>query len=549
MNTAHNINARDNSRVHVGNVVAPESRSLAALYITDPRLDKERLEKTKGGLLRGSYQWILEHESFTTWRSSECASEPLWIRGDPGKGKTMLLCGIIDELQKATKLAFFFFCEASDSSRSNATAVLRGLLWLLVKVVPMLDSHLRESYDDAGKPLFRDKNAWFALSSILANILKDPRLKGAYFVVDALDECTVERECLLHFITTQASSTEAKWLVSSRNMVDIERHLRKRLPRDRDVGTIDRQSHISLEHAENATYVSEAIADYISSSIQSLDCLKDDEVLSSKVRDHLQKHAEGTFLWIHLVIQQLRNENRWNVEQALKEMPDGLDKLYKQMLTQVRDLKRDSKLCLELLSTVNLAQRPLHILELGFLSGLPNYISRDIKSVRTLIRMCGSFLTIKGKQVFIIHQSAKDYLEANFDRFSQGLEEIGSRHLKIALRCIEAASATLKTNIYNLGYDESLDEIFRPQPDPLAPVRYACEFWVDHICLFHERVVEGSDESFSTDGPILKFLHEHFLHWLEALSLEQKLALSIPFVVRLLNTVQVSLPIGNTHIQ
>ncbi|CAH0055285.1 unnamed protein product [Clonostachys solani] len=35
----------------------------------------------------------------------------LWIKGDPGKGKTMLLCGIIDELEKGTNsLLSYFFC-------------------------------------------------------------------------------------------------------------------------------------------------------------------------------------------------------------------------------------------------------------------------------------------------------------------------------------------------------------------------------------------------------------------------------------------------------
>jgi hypothetical protein len=44
----------------------------------------------------------------------------LWIKGDPGKGKTMLLCGIIDEMsaltrlrdKEATTLLSYFFCQA-----------------------------------------------------------------------------------------------------------------------------------------------------------------------------------------------------------------------------------------------------------------------------------------------------------------------------------------------------------------------------------------------------------------------------------------------------
>jgi hypothetical protein len=47
----------------------------------------------------------------------------------------MLLCGIIDELQDAlskTALIAYFFCQATDLRINSATAVLRGLLYMLV---------------------------------------------------------------------------------------------------------------------------------------------------------------------------------------------------------------------------------------------------------------------------------------------------------------------------------------------------------------------------------------------------------------------------------
>jgi hypothetical protein len=48
----------------------------------------------------------------------------------------MLLCGIIDELVKSASYianVSFFFCQATDARINNAIAVLRGLLYLLVK--------------------------------------------------------------------------------------------------------------------------------------------------------------------------------------------------------------------------------------------------------------------------------------------------------------------------------------------------------------------------------------------------------------------------------
>ena len=74
----------------------------------------------------------------------------------------MLLCGIINELRESiakTDLLSYFFCQATDSRINNATAVLRGLAYLLVDEQPSLISHVRKKYDHAGKTLFEDANA------------------------------------------------------------------------------------------------------------------------------------------------------------------------------------------------------------------------------------------------------------------------------------------------------------------------------------------------------------------------------------------------------
>ena len=128
---------------------------------TDPRLDKERIEATKGGLLQEAYRWVIEASDFQQWRTNQ-HNRLLWIKGDPGKGKTMLLCGIADELQNSlakSALLSYFFCQATDSRINGATAVLRGLIYLLVDQQPSLVSHVQASYDEAGKALFEDANA------------------------------------------------------------------------------------------------------------------------------------------------------------------------------------------------------------------------------------------------------------------------------------------------------------------------------------------------------------------------------------------------------
>lgn len=158
--------------------------------LTDPRDDKTRIEETKRGLLRESYRWILDNASFTQWHRDP-SSQLLWIKGDHGKEKTMLLCGVINELKNLTNgaLVSYFFCQASDSRINSATSVLRGLLYLLVSQQPWLAYHVRKRYDEVeNKTLFEDSNAWTILTEVLTHMLQDVNLPVTYLVIDALDE-------------------------------------------------------------------------------------------------------------------------------------------------------------------------------------------------------------------------------------------------------------------------------------------------------------------------------------------------------------------------
>jgi hypothetical protein len=91
----------------------------------------------------------------------------------------MLLCGIINELIKSityTPNVSFFFCQATNAHINNAAAVLRGLIYMIVKQQPSLISYLRESYDDSGKGRFEGVNTLVALVKIFISILGDPHL-------------------------------------------------------------------------------------------------------------------------------------------------------------------------------------------------------------------------------------------------------------------------------------------------------------------------------------------------------------------------------------
>ncbi|KAK3379430.1 hypothetical protein B0T24DRAFT_156142 [Lasiosphaeria ovina] len=107
MNSAGHIKASGQAKVHIGDNYSIDvstdlnrNRCLADLRLADPREEKARIEQTKGGRFRDSYEWILDNDEFRRWQH-EKRSCVLWIKGDAGKGKTMLLCGIINELSQS----------------------------------------------------------------------------------------------------------------------------------------------------------------------------------------------------------------------------------------------------------------------------------------------------------------------------------------------------------------------------------------------------------------------------------------------------------------
>jgi NACHT domain/Heterokaryon incompatibility protein (HET) len=507
---------------------------LQHLFVTDPRLDKIRIEQTKAGLLRDSYNWILEHNDFKQWRGNQ-HSHLLWIKGDPGKGKTMLLCGIVDELQKLkaeTHLLSFFYCQATDSRINSATAVLRGLLYLLIDQQPSLISHVQKRHDHAGKTLFEGANTWITISDIFTNVLQDPSLRETYLIIDALDECTVGQSELLDFITQKSSLLpQVKWLVSSRNWPPIEERLD------------NAESKVRLCLELNAKSVSAAVGIYIRHRVSRLAQEKKyDEKTEDAILNHLFSNANNTFLWVALVCQNLQTVKPWHVSAKLNDFPPGLDSLYGRMMEQI-NCSVDADLCKRILATISILYRPVTLKELPSLVDVPESIAQNLNWLVEIIGFCGSFLTTRGDTIYFVHQSAKDYLSGTAYQhiFPHGIAEL---HFQIHQRSLAVLDKTLRREIYGLQAPGILIEEVPDLRPPLSAVAYSSRFWIDHLCQVDKQTYT-EDPQFTTR--IQQFLNSHFLHWLEALSLTREAATAIVALRNLENWLTVSAQLHSTE--
>lgn len=491
-----------------------DKKCLRDLYVVDPQDDMEKIKKNKDALLDEAYKWIInsdEYAAFTNWSTSSASPRCrlLRVKGPAGTGKTMLLMGIIRELSRQSATfapdVSYFFCQGTDQSLNSAMATLRSLVWLLLVQQPHLIPHLRSKHENAGSSLFEGASAFIALSNAFKSMLKDPNLSPVYFIVDALDECEQDLTDLIQLISNSLTLTDkVKWLVSSRPSVEL-----KTPDTEGSLVELDAQK---LEAPVNK-YIEHKLKGFIGKPGYTKKVLDD-------VLVEVLKRAENTFLWVWFVFKELGKTNKFgklllNGKDALakiEEFPVGLSNLYGRIMDMIDGGQVGyPTYCKNVLAATTLALRPLTLSELAVLADLP------LDMPQSIVEDCGSFLTTKKETVYLIHQSAKDYLDKNFVSRLQPAG-VGQAHADIGRRSIDAMSPRLRKNMYNLDYGLKPKDMIPPDPDPLAPIRYSCVFWADHLCFRNGESPECRPE-LTDDGAIWSFFKERFLYWLEAVSL------------------------------
>ncbi|KAM0524037.1 hypothetical protein ACHAPE_001292 [Trichoderma viride] len=414
----------------------------------------------------------------------------------------------------------YFFVQGADYRTNTAAAVIRGLIIMMLKSRPALLKHIREKYGDGPKGQLNGDKALAILCDMFETIVQDRDFVDENFicVVDALDECTEDCNHLLNLIIT--TSDTVKWLVSSRN----EKHIERRLAKNSQL--------LDLELQQNVEQVSASVDIYINLHMQELSALQDDEDLRSKTSKILQNKASGTFLWAALVIEQLRDTDHWQVEDVLKEMPEGLESI-RLLLNRIDKLKAKAReACQVILSIVATAMRPLHLTELLlFINAHWKDDKRfknlhQLRDIQDMTKGCGPILSIRDDIVYFVHQSAKDYIVEAAVRL---IFPIQHQHYKMFEISLDVMSSNLTYNIYDLTNTQIyVDDIplMDTNVDPLASLRYCCTFWVEHLAQGFEHFEDGQS--------LHSFLTDKFLCWIESLALKRSYILhALPAVQKL----------------
>ena len=476
---------------------------LAALFLTDPVVDRGKLITTKEQRVQGTCQWITANKAYVSWLASR--SQLLWLSGGPGKGKTMISIFLTEELDKIAAqsqdvmLSYFFF-DNRNNKRDTAVSMLRGLIFQLIQQHSTLLEHILPAFKVQKEDLFSD-SSFESLWRIFESMVRDPGIDSIFCVLDGVDECD---ENSLEILTKKLrgffskSLTGLKLIVVSRELPDCIPRAMSNFPSVRLDLDSDREVNSDLQR-------------FITIKVNELSAEKSySNGLRASVERALLERAKGTFLWVGFVIGELRKMAPAEVEDSLNHLPIGLKGMYDRMLLQIREERRH--IAASILRWVTMAVRPLTLTELSSATGVRPVANLDIDEVmRDHIRFCGYLLTITGNDVGLVHQSVKDYLLRNCPDLDPLLEffrvKKEATNSEIARICFTYLCGGALANgpvqlveRYNMAVDKSKLQAF-----PL--LSYSVLHWLEHARYssgLADDIFDLSNPFYEKKSPVLK---------------------------------------------
>ncbi|KAL7933000.1 ankyrin repeat-containing domain protein [Trichoderma chlorosporum] len=470
----HSIDFKLNAIAQAADPSPDSLKCLQALFITDPAIDRAKLITSKGELVQGTCDWITERKEFVDWRASDGGL--LWISGGPGLGKTMLSIYLTEYLPSCFRspgntqsyYSTYFFCDAKETRRNNAVAIIRGILFQLLEQKEGLIKHILPTYIVQKEQIFQ-QSSFEMVWKFFMDMMNDLGESQATCILDGLDEC--EPMSLEPLLTKLKSITDTlpqlKLIVLSREFPQC-------------IGdSLSRFQRLRLD-PDAKTEVSDGLDQYISTRVAELSESKQYPAeLTEHIKEILREKSSGTYLWISFVVKDLQTIETSEVEESLNQLPRGLDALYERILQQIEGSRQDRTL--EILRWCTFATRPLSLDELATALKIePTKLLDKVTVLRGNLTYCGHFLTIANDSVTLVHQSAYDFLTRRSSSLGLipwfSLSNVEVEQSKLASTCV-AYFYDICLNDKDIAQDADTEEKRLQYPF----LKYAGSQWVDHV--------------------------------------------------------------------
>lgn len=380
----------------------------------------ERFKNINGDRIVGTCRWALDHPHYQGWLKNP-NNDLLWISADPGCGKSVLSKSLIDnELASTSQRTTCYYFFKDNGQQDRLAPALCAVLHQLLSDQPQLMKHAIPAWEKNGDKV---QGEVAILWQILLDAVADDHARDAICILDALDECRSEdrqdlitRLCYFHEQSPKsarsAHSATLKFLVTSRPYDNVQRWFEQtihRLPQVRLRGEDENdciRSEIDMVIDQRLAEL--AIEFHLSKQHQ------------DKLRRRLRDMENRTYLWLYLVMEEIRTNYRNSSdpeETLIKNVPTSVEKAYEQILQKITSEQMPS--ARRMLLIIVGARRPLTIGEAGLAFNAAKAYESDQSIVKKpnvphlekwIREWCGLFVFINHSYLFLIHQTAKEFL-------------------------------------------------------------------------------------------------------------------------------------------
>jgi hypothetical protein len=388
-------------------------------------LDYEGNKNRSRKAVKNTCRWVLDNPKFKDWRENKTAGL-LWISANPGCGKSVLARALVDEVLAfhERQLLCYFFFKRDDSARRTSDALCALLHQIFTSESKRsLIKHALPYFEDDGQLVHKENTLW----RILIKVAQDPLAGELICVIDALDECYDFKSLIGKLSNLYGESipnsnkkvpNNLKFLITSRPYRDLELG-------EEGLGRLVRAApEIRISGETEAKAIREEIQLYIKDQVVSVS--KDLE-LKEDVQDYLENRLlrvdNQTYLWLYLVFDLIRKNlvgtTTKAMESLIDKLPNSVNAAYEAILEKVPDPDKARKL----FHIITGAMRPLSVAEMRFALSIDEQsttvkamVFEPIRSFQNIIReQCGLFINILDGKIYLIHQTAREFLLQNSD--------------------------------------------------------------------------------------------------------------------------------------
>jgi len=361
----------------------------------------------------------VSHKLFQDWKESK-SSRMLWVSANPGCGKSVLAKHLVDSVLPTTEsrtLCYFFFKDIEDQ-KSAVGALCCILHQLFMQKRILLSDTVLEQFDIEGE---KYTSSFSELWNTLVNAAEDRNAGEIVCILDAIDECEdqgrkqLAKELCKLYATRR--NFKLKFLLTSRPYGEIRQGFQPlEIP---ELPVI----HLSGESDVEIRKISGEIDVFVGARVQDIRArlkLSDEE--HHLLLQGLMRHRNRTYLWAYLTLDLIESAidiDKTAIREATSQLPETVDDAYDRILSKSRNSKKAKKI----LHIVVAAARPLTLKEMALALVLrKSHRSYDDLDLRPEDRfsehvrdICRNFVTIVDSRIYLLHQTAKEFLVKNND--------------------------------------------------------------------------------------------------------------------------------------